>query len=343
MGMFAGLDVGGKKTAICVVDRTGKIVWQGMVDTHPELIAAALKRWQGMLEKVGLESGPFTPHLHRALAAMGYPMVCMDARRAADAIKSRRIKSDKADAWALAEMLRTGWFTAVHVKSVDSHRIKTLLGARDQLIKVKRSLGNQVRGLLRPFGIKLPSRVGTKKFAEAAHAATQNDAILHASITALLEALVSIDAQVGKLDAELKEIAGKSEVAWRLMSTPSIGPVTVLAYMAAIEDPHRFGRTRDIGAYLGLTEKRYQSAETDIRMGISKQGDAMARHYLYEAANVLLTTVKKRFALRSWGLQLLKKVGPKRARVAVARKLAVLLGRMWKDGTHFEIASTAAA
>lgn len=343
MGMFAGLDVGGKRTAVCVVDRTGKIVWQGMVDTHPEMIAAALKRWQGKLEKVGLESGPFTPHLHRSLAAMGYPMVCMDARRAADAIKSRRIKSDKADAWALAEMLRMGWFTAAHVKSIDSHRIKTLLGARDQLVKVKRSLGNQVRGLLRPFGIKLPSRVGTRKFAEAAHQATQNDSIMHASIEALLEALVSIDAQVGKLDGELKELAGRSEVAWRLMSVPSVGHVTVMAYIAAIEDPHRFKRTRDIGAYLGLTEKRYQSGETDIRMGISKQGDAQARHYLYEAANVLLTTVKKRFALRSWGLQLMKKVGPKRARVAVARKLAVLLGRMWKDGTHFEAAMPVAA
>jgi transposase len=336
MAIFAGLDVGGKKTAVCIVDRSGKIIWQGTVDTHPEMIAAALKRWQGRLDKVGLESGPFTPHLHRALVAMGYPMVCMDARRAADAIKSRRIKSDKADAWALAEMLRTGWFTAVHVKSVDSHRIKTLLGARDQLVKIKRSLGNQVRGLLRPFGIRLPSRVGTKKFAEAAHQATQNDPIMSASIRALLEALVSIDAQVGKLDAELKELAGRSEVAWRLMSVPGVGPITVMAFIAAIEDVKRFRRTRDIGAYLGLTEKRYQSADTDIRMGISKQGDSMARHYLYEAANVMLTTVKKRFPLRSWGLQLMKKVGPKRARVAVARKLAVMLARMWKDGTHFQ-------
>lgn len=343
MGMFAGLDVGGKKTAICVVDGTGRIVWQGTADTHPEMIAAALKRWRGKLDKVGLESGPFTPHLHRALEADDFPMVCMDARRAADAIKSRRIKSDKADAWALAEMLRTGWFTAVHVKSIDSHRIKTLLGARDQLVKIKRSLGNQVRGLLRPFGIRLPSRVGTKTFAQAAHQATQNDSVMHASIKALLEALVSIDAQAAKLEAELRELASRNEVAWRLMSIPGIGPITVMAYIAAIEDVNRFSRTRDIGAYLGLTERRYQSAETDIRMGISKQGDAMARHYLYEAANVLLTTVKKRFALRSWGLQLMKKVGPKRARVAVARKLAVLMGRLWKDGTHFEANLPAAA
>ena len=121
MGMFAGLDVGGNRTAVCVVDEGGRIVWQGMVDTHSEMIAAALKRWRGKLAKVGLESGPFTPHLHRSLAAMDFPMVCMDARRAADAIKSRRVKSDKADAWALAEMLRTGWFTPVHVKTIDSH------------------------------------------------------------------------------------------------------------------------------------------------------------------------------------------------------------------------------
>lgn len=338
MKFYAGLDVGGKFTAVCIVDETGKILWQGMVDTHPEIIAAALKRGPGQLERVGLETGSLTPHLYRALAAEGFAMVCMDARRAADAIKSRRIKSDKADAWALAEMLRTGWFTEVHVKSVESHRIKTLLGARDQLVKIKRSLGNQIRGLLRAFGIKLPSRAGTKRFAEAAHQATQNDPLMHASIAALLEALVSTDAQIGKLDDELKEFAKRDKVCWLLMSVPGIGPITALAFRAAIEDPNRFSRTRDIGSYLGLTEKRYQSAETDIRMGISKQGDVMARHYLYEAANVMLTTVKKRFALRSWGLKLMKRIGPKRARVAVARKLAVLLGRIWKDGKHFEAA-----
>jgi transposase len=336
MKMFAGLDVGGKTTAICIVDEAGKIVWQGMVDTHPDAIAARLKGFQERLVKVGIESGPFTPHLHRSLAGMGFAMVCMDARRAADAIKSRRIKSDKADAWALAEMLRTGWFTAVHVKSAESHKIKTLLGARDQLVRVKRSLGNQVRGLLRPFGVRLPSRAGMKKFAEAAHQAVQADRLLQAGIEALLEALASIDSQIARLDDELKTFARRSEVAWRLMSVPSVGTITALAYIAAIEDPNRFRRTRDIGAYLGLTEKRYQSADTDVGLGISKQGDAMARHYLYEAANVLLTSVKKRSALRSWGLKLMKTIGAKRARVAVARKLAVLLGRMWKDGTHFE-------
>ena len=342
MTLFAGLDVGGKKTAISVVDRAGKIVWRGVIETHPTRIVDALRRWQDRLERVGLESGPFTPHLYRALAAMGYPMVCMDARRTADAIKSRRIKTDKTDAYALAEMLRTGWFTKVHVKSVDTHRLKTLLGARDQLVKVKRSLGNQVRGVLRPFGIQLPSRVGTKRFAVAAHQATQDDPILSASIAALLEALVAIEAQLEKLDGELKELARRHEVAWRLMSIPGVGPLTAMAFIAAIEDVRRFARMRDIGAYLGLTPKRYQSGDTDVPLGISKQGDHMARHYLYEAANAMLTTVKKRFGLRSWGLQLMKTHGAKKARVALARKLAVIMGRMWKEGTHFEARPAAA-
>jgi transposase len=143
------------------------------VDTHPEMIAAALHRWRGELAKVDLESGSMSPWLARALGAMGFAVVCMDARRAA--IKSRRVKSDKADAYALAEMLRTGWYSTVHVKSEASRRLKALLGSRDQLVRAKRALGNQVRGVLRPFGIRLPSRQGTKKFSTAAHHSVRHD------------------------------------------------------------------------------------------------------------------------------------------------------------------------
>ncbi len=233
-------------------------------------------------------------------------------------------------------MLRTGWYRAVHVKSEDSHRLKALLGAREQLVRAKRALGNQVRGLLRPFGIKLPSRQGTKKFAAAAHQAVRHDNMLCASVTALMEALAAIEAQIARLDEQLKELARRSPVCWRLMSVPGVGPIVALAFMAAIEDVGRFARMRSIGVYLGLTPKRYQSGETDVVLGISRQGDAMARHYLYEAANVLLTTVRRPCALKSWGLKLMKRRGAKRARVAVARRLAALLGRIWKDQTHFD-------
>ena len=219
----------------------------------------------------------------------GFPIVCMDARAAADAVKSRRVKSDKADAYALAEMLRTGWYRAVYVKSEDSHRLKAMLGARDQLVRAKRALGNQVRGVLRPFGIRLPSRQGTKKFAEAAHQAVRRDNMLHASVTALLEALAAIEGQIARLDEQLKELARRSPVCWRLMSVPGVGPIVALAFIAAIEDINRFRRMRSVGTYLGLTTR----------------------------------------------LKLMKRRGPKRARVAVARRLAILLGRIWKDSTHF--------
>lgn len=336
MRMFAGLDVGFKRTAVCVVDETGGIVWRGVVDTHPTALAAALRRWGNELSQVGLESGSLSPWLARELARLGLPVVCMDARAAADAVKARRVKSDKADAHALAEMLRTGWYRAVHVKSEASHKLKALLGARDQLVRAKRALGNQVRGLLRPFGIKLPSRQGTKRFAAAAYAAVRHDAVLQASVTALLEALAAVEGQIARLDDALKELARRSPVCWRLMSVPGVGPIVALAFVAAIEDVGRFRRMRDIGAYLGLTPKRYQSGETDVGLGISRQGDAMARHYLYEAANVLLSTVRRPCALKSWGLKLVRRRGAKRARVAVARRLAALLGRIWKDQTHFD-------
>ena len=336
MKMFAGLDVGFKRTAVCVVDESGGVVWRGVVDTHAAMLEQVLARWRCDLVKVGLETGSCTPWLARALRRSGFPVVCMDARRCAEAVRARRVKSDKADAWSLAEMLRTGWYTAVHVKSEESHRVKALLGARDQLVRAKRSLGNQVRGLLRPFGIRLPARQGTERFAEAARMAVCRDDVLAAAIGSLLEALAALEAQLARLDERVKELAQRSEVCWRLMSVPGVGPVTALAFMATIEDIGRFRRMRDIGVYLGLTPKRYQSGETDVALGISHQGDAMARHYLYEAANVLLTTVRARSALKSWGLQVMKRRGPKRARVAVARKLAAVLGRIWRDGSHFE-------
>jgi transposase len=335
MRYYAGLDVSLKRTAICVVDEDGGVVWRGGSDTHPEMIAQALKRWRGMLDRVGLETGSTTPWLARGLKALGLPVVVMDARRAADALKARVMKTDVADARSLAEMLRTGWYTEVFVKSEDSHRIKALLSARDQLVRNKRTFFGQIRGLLRPFGIRLAARQGTKRFDEAARAAVRQDDLLYACVNALLEALAAIEMQIAALDRQVRSMTQRSEICWRLMSVPGVGPITALAFVAAIEEPGRFRRTRDVGAYLGLTPKRYQSGEKDVSGSISRQGDGAARHYLYEAANCLLTTWSGTSPLKSWGLGLVKRIGAKKARVAVARKLACLLLRLWKDESHF--------
>jgi len=335
VGYYVGLDVSLKATRICVVDETGCAVWEGVADTHPEMIADRLARFSGELALVGLETGSITPWLYRSLKGLGLPVVCMDARRAADAVKARSVKTDKADARALAEMLQTGWYGEVHVKSEDSHRHRALLGARDQLVTNKRMLCGQIRGLLRPFGITVKARMGCKRFDETARACCAHDDLLYACVSTLLEALGAIESQVAALDTKVREIVRTSKPCWHLMSVPGVGPVTALSFMATIEDPRRFGRSRDVGAYLGLTPRRYQSGERDISGGISRQGDAMTRHYLYEAANCLLTTVRASSPLKSWGLRLMKRAGAKKARTALARKMAVLLCRIWKEETHF--------
>lgn len=336
MGLYVGLDVSLKRTAVWILDEHGGLVWEGWADTHPEMIFRLLERWQGELASVGLETGSMTPWLARALKGFGLPVVVMDARRAADAVKARPSKTDRADARALAEMLRSGWFTEVFVKSEQSHRLKALLSARDQLVRNKRTFFGQIRGLLRPFGIKLGSRQGTKKFDEAARAACRHDDVLYACVNALLEVLAATEVQITALDKQVRRHVRTSKPCWHLTSVPCIGPVTALAFVAAIEAPERFPRSRDVGAYLGLTPRRYQSGERDIVGAISKQGDAMARHYLYEAANCLLTTWGGRSPLKSWGLRLVKRLGAKKARVAVARKLACLLLRLWKSGMHYD-------
>ena len=335
MEYYVGLDVSLKATRICVVDGGGRSVWEGIADTQPEMIADRLARFSGELILVGLETGSISPWLYRSLRGLGLPVVCMDARRAADAVKARSVKTDKADARALAEMLQTGWYGQVHVKSEDSHRHRALLGARDQLVTNKRMLCGQIRGLLRPFGITVKARMGAKRFDEAARACCAHDDLLYACVSALLEALGAIEGQIAALDRKVREIVRTSKPCWHLMSVPGVGPVTALSFMATIEDPHRFGRSRDVGAYLGLTPRRYQSGERDVSGGISRQGDAMTRHYLYEAANCLLTTVRASSSLKSWGLRLMKRAGAKKARTALARKMAVVLCRIWKQETHF--------
>ena len=179
------------------------------------------------------------------------------------------MKTDRADARALAEMLQSGWYTEVFVKSEDSHRSKALLSARDQLVRDKRTFFGQIRGMVRPFGIRLAVRQGTAKFDEAVRAACRHDELLYGCVSALLEALDAIGAQIAALDKRVRAMVRTSRVCWHLTSVPCGGPITALAFAAAIEDPSRFKRSRDVAAYLGLTPRRYQSGERDIRSRLS--------------------------------------------------------------------------
>jgi transposase len=335
MAQYVGLDVGLKVTAIAIVDDVGTVVWRGRETTHPEMLGRVLRQ-DGELSGVAIETGSLTPWLHARLTEMGFSVICVDARRAAEALRGRRVKTDRSDAWALAEMLRSGWYTAVHVKSLASHRWRALLRAREKLVQTRRDLSNQVRGLLRPFGIRIAATARSKRFAEEARMAVADDALLSHVVGALLEAIEALDSQLADLNATVREEARRSSICTRAMTVPGVGPTTALAFAAAIDDVRRFPRAREIGVYVGLTPRHYQSGEIDRSLGISRQGDELARHYLYEAANSLLVFTRQSTELKRWGLHLLREKGGRKARIAVARKLAIILTHLWRDGAYFD-------
>lgn len=257
----------------------------------------------------------------------------IETRRLRAATKTMPVKTDRNDARAIAQVVRTGWFRAVHVKSALSQELRTLLTARKLLVAKLRDLDSGIRGLLRGFGLKV-GQVGERSFPSRIRDLVEGLS-LEAVVEPLLRARSALMAERDHLHGLVMAAARRDEVCRRLMTVPGVGPVTALTFCSAVDDPLRFSRSRAVGAHFGLTPRRYQSGETDRTGHISKQGDALARQALYEAANVLLTRTSRWSALKAWGLNVAKQAGLRRAKVAVARKLATLLHAMWRDATEF--------
>jgi transposase len=339
---YVGLDVSLKQTSICVVDQAGSVVREGVVDSDPELIAAFVRSKAPGALRIGLETGPTTTWLWTELKRLGLPVICIDARHAKAVLKMQINKSDRNDAAGIARIMQTGWFKEVRVKSIDSHLIKALLVSRALLVKIKRDLENQIRGLLKNLGLII-GRAKFNVFAVRTEELIEDRPELEAVIKPLLAARKAIEGQVVDLDRKVLKLARHDVQVRRLMTVPGIGPVTALCFKATIDDPTRFKRSRSVGAYVGLTTRRHASGEVDWSGRISKCGDAMLRMYLFEAAGVLLTRVPKWSALKAWGIRLAKRNGLRKAKVAVARKLAVILHRMWIDETEFNWSKKEAA
>jgi len=331
---YVGLDVSLKQTSICVVDQAGSVVREGVVDSDPEAIAAFVRSKAPEALRIGLETGPTTTWLWTELKRLGLPVICIDARHAKAVLKMQINKSDRNDAAGIARIMQTGWFKEVRVKDIDSHLVKALLVSRALLVKIKRDLENQIRGLLKNLGLVI-GRAKFNVFAVRAEELIENRPELVAVIRPLLAARKAIEEQVGDLDRKVVKLARHDEHVRRFMTVPGVGPITALCFKATIDDPTRFKRSRSVGAYVGLTTRRHASGEVDWSGRISKCGDAMLRMYLFEAAGVLLTRVPKWSALKAWGMRLAKRNGLRKAKVAVARKLAVILHRMWIDETEF--------
>lgn len=332
---YAGLDVSDKCTHLCVVDEAGTIAWRGVCATDPEVLARTLERHGPGLVRAVLETGSLSAFLYHGLIERHVPAVCICARHANGVLSARVNKSDPHDAEGLAQLARTGWYKAVHIKHGSTHLDRTHLKVREQLVRAQGAMKNQLRGLLKLFGLRLGSATTPTRRAERLQALLAGKPELRAAVAPLIAALAALEEQIFVSTRELKRRAAADPVCVRLMSVPGVGPVGALTYRTSLEDPDRFARGEDVGAFAGLVPRRRQSGERDTKGRISKAGDPMLRRALYEAANSLLGRVKRDCALRQWGLALAASKGPKRARVAVARKLAALLHTLWRSETSF--------
>jgi transposase len=334
MGYFAGLDVSLEETAICIVYDAGHIVREARAASEPDVLVAFFGACGMAMERVGLEACSLTAWLHAGLTEAGLPAICIEARQAKAAMGAMPNKTDRNDARGIAQIMRTGWYRAVHVKSPPCRSWRALLTARRMLLNKRRDVENGIRALLREAGLKVgtPSR---KAFPARVRELAVDDPVLASLAGSMLTVIEAMTQEIDQLTKRVLDEVRVEPTCRRLMTVPGVGPLTALAFRATIDQPDRFRRSRDVGAHLGLTPRRYQSGETDIQGHISRCGDELARTALYEAAHSLLIRSSKWSALRAWGMSVAKRRGMARARVAVARKLAVILHRIWADGSEF--------
>ena len=342
MAHSVGLDVSQKTTAICVVDAAGKTIWRGVCATAPDQIEIRIRRHAGHDARVGVETGAMTPWLVHELRGRDIEVICLDARHARAALKMQINKTDQNDAEGLAQIVRTGWYRSVHVKSPDAHRARALLGARTQLVGMTTRVSNHIRGILKTFGL-LPGKVRGIRFDRRVEAQLVDRPDLEVIIAPLLATWRQLRRQIAAFDKIIRAIVRKKPQCRLLMSVPGIGPLTVLAYVSTVEDPARFGNSRAVGAHLGLTPRQYQSGEVDRSGRISRCGDGLARKLMYEAAVVILTRVKRQSGLKDWALAIANRSGAGKARVALARKLTVILHSIWRSGEPFRWSTLASA
>ena len=335
MEYYVGLDVSLRSCALCIIDNRGRVYLERELPCEVEDIADCLEAFEHPIERVGFEAGAMSQHLFFGLESSGFDVVCMEARQVSAALSAMRNKTDRTDAKGIAQILRTGWFSPVHMKSREAHGVRALLSTRKALLKKTMDLANEVRGLLKIFGVRLPRTVKHGSFDALVRPLIEMDDVLAHAIIPLLDARTVLFQHYLELDRRVKRAASQDDVCMRMMTVPGVGPITALTFKAAVDDPSRFKRSRTVGAHFGLTPRRFQSGEHDNPGRISKAGDRDVRATLYAAANALLMRTMAGSQIKSWGMRLMRTKGRRRAVVAVARKLAVLLHRMWIDGSEF--------
>ena len=333
---YAGLDVSMKTTFVCIVDEKGKVIKEAEVASEGESIGRFLRTTGLKIEKVGLESGCLTHYLKKDLMTQGYSVAGMESHKMAAILATIINKTDKNDARGIAEALRVGHYRECVHRSDKAIETRTVLHGRGTVVKARTHLITSLKGHLKVYGIRLGTGTGKtfRKKVECAIAALNTH--VQQVIKSLLNVLDVVEEEIQKLDKTVKDIGKEDERVKLLQTVDGVGPITALAYIAEIDNPLRFEDSKDVGAYIGLTSTQYSSGELQRQGGISKRGSKSTRCALVEAATTLLTRCKKRSKLQAWGLKLMRKIGTKKAIIAVARKLAVIMHRMLITMKPFE-------
>jgi transposase len=342
MDYFAGLDVSVKDSSVCIVDDAGKIVREVKVATEPKALLRVLKDGTYRFKRIGLEAGPLSQWLYSALAEAGLPVICVETRHMKAMLQAQINKTDRNDARGIAQMMRAGLYKPVHVKTLRSQKLRTLLTYRKLLQSKAIALENDLRGTLRNFGLKV-GMVGKVKFEARINELVENFPDLAVLVEPMLTVRRVLREQIAVLHRRVLAIARDDDVCRRLMTTPGVGPVVALTYRATVDVPARFRKSKSVGAVFGLTCAKYQSGEIDWSGRISRCGDEMMRGMLYEAAQSMLVHSKKWSWLKAWAMKVARRRGMKKAIVALARRLAVIMHRIWVDGTEFRWTREAAA
>ncbi len=334
MDHYVGIDVSLELSSVCILDAAGQIVKEAKVASQPEALTTFLTRLGLPLTRIGLEAGPLSQWLHAALVKAGFETVLLETRHVKAALSAMIVKTDRRDARGIAQLLRMGWFRPVHCKSAPAQEVRALLVARKQLQAKMRDGELSLRGLLRGFGLKV-GEISKGQYAARVRSLVVGHAMLEQIAEAMLQAREALRTEFGKLHRTMLAIVRADEVCRRLMSVPGVGALVAVTFTSGVDAPERFARSRAVGAHFGLTPKKYQSGETDITGAVSRVGDVMVRTALYEAAHIMLTRAVRFSTLKRWALEVARRRGMRRAKVALARKLAVILHRMWVEGTTF--------
>lgn len=340
MPCYVGLDTAKKFTSVCIVSAKGDLIREGQVETTPKAVIAFLRGDGLRYARVGMEAGSMAPWLCEGLRRARLPVVCVDTWHAHGALKTQRNKTDRTDAYGIAQLMRTGSYRPVHLKSTNSTLTLGLLKSRKLILSKLRDIQSGIRGLLLSFGLKLPPGK-VSAFGSKAQRLTRNHGTAAAVVAPLLEVCSAMLKEVCSLDERISQLASNDPVCKLLTTAPGVGPITALLFRSAIDQPERFANSRAVGAHFGLTPRTHQTGETERRGRISKRGDPDVRASLFLAAITLMRSGTRESWLQAWGVQLASRRGAKRAGVAVARRLATILHRMWMTGTPFRWARTA--